>query len=205
MSVLERPLGASLAQRPFVERLPRRRRKTAWVAAVICPLLLTLGQRALGSSVPPAAILFVTLLVVVVVALLDGLRPALAAIVTGLIAQEVLFEFPYGSLSNHEPAQISIFVVFVVIRAGIGILVDELARHGALSPTQLRLARRHPSPRIVPKGRPICSRLPSPRQAPTWSHRRRRAERNPSTIRLVVQADAASRAHSMSSYLTASG
>ena len=120
--------GASLAHRPFAERLPRRRRKTAWVAAVLCPLLLTLGQRALGRSVPPATTLFVILLVVVVVALLGGVRAALAAIVTGLIAQEVLFEFPYGSLNNHEPAQISVLVVFVVIGAGIGILVDELGR-----------------------------------------------------------------------------
>src|SRR5882672_3454595 len=128
MSVLERLVGASLTQRPFAERLPRRRRKTAWVAAVVAPLLLTLGQRALGSSVPPAAVLFVTLLVVVVVAQLGGVRPALAAIVTGLVAQEVLFEFPYGSLSNRQPAQISILVVFVVIGAGIGILIDELAQ-----------------------------------------------------------------------------
>jgi signal transduction histidine kinase len=128
MSVPERAIGASLAQRPFAERLPRRRRKTAWVAAVLFPLLLTLGQRALGSSVPPATTLFVILLVVVVVALLGGVRPALAATLTGLIAQEVLFEFPYGSLNNHEPAQVSVLVVFVVIGAGIGILVDELAR-----------------------------------------------------------------------------
>src|SRR5437016_710994 len=54
MSVRERLVGASLTQRPFAERLPRRRRKTAWVTAVVAPVLLTLGQRALGSSVPPA-------------------------------------------------------------------------------------------------------------------------------------------------------
>ena len=128
MSVRERLVGASLAQRPFAERLPRRRRKTAWIIAVLAPLLLTLGQRALGSSVPPATVLFVTLLVVVVVALLGGVRPALVAIVSGLAAQEVLFEFPYGSLNNRTPAQISILVVFVVIGAGLGTLVDELTR-----------------------------------------------------------------------------
>jgi signal transduction histidine kinase len=140
MGALERLVGASLTQRPFAERLPRRRRRTAWVAAVVVPLLLTLGQRAIGSSVPPAAVLFVTLLVVVVVALLGGARPALAAIVTGLVAQEVLFEFPYGSLSNRRPAQISILVVFVVIGAGIGILVDELARLHAEQAALRRLA-----------------------------------------------------------------
>ena len=127
MSALER-LGASSAQRPFAERLPRRRRKTAWGIAVVAPLLITLGARVLGSSVPPATILFATLLVVVVVALIGGVRPAFTAIVVGLLAQEVFFTFPYGSLTNRQPAQLSVLVVFVVIGAGIGILVDELAR-----------------------------------------------------------------------------
>jgi uncharacterized protein YoaH (UPF0181 family) len=95
---------------------------------VAAPLLITLGARALGSSVPPATTLFVTLLVVVLGALLGGARPALAAIAVGLVAQEVLFSFPYGSLTNHKPAQISVLVAFVAIGAGIGILVDELAR-----------------------------------------------------------------------------
>jgi signal transduction histidine kinase len=128
MMALERLFGASSAQRPFAERLPRRRRKTAWVVAVVAPLLITLGARLLGSSVPPATTLFATLFVVMVTALIGGTYPALAAIVVGLVAQEVLFTFPYGSLTDHRPAQISVLVVFVVIGAGIGILVDELAR-----------------------------------------------------------------------------
>jgi signal transduction histidine kinase len=128
MNALKRLVGASSAQRPFAERLPRRRRKTAWATAVVAPLLITLGARALGSSVPPATTLFVTLLAVVVVALIGGARPAFTAIVVGLLAQEVLFTFPYGSLTNREPAQVSVLVVFVVTGAGIGILVDELAR-----------------------------------------------------------------------------
>jgi signal transduction histidine kinase len=121
-------LGAWSARRPFAARLPRRRRRAAWVIAVAAPLLITLGSRVLGSSVPPATILFVTLLVVVVVALIGGVGPAFTAIVVGLLAQEVFFTFPYGSLSNRKPAQLSVLVVFVVIGAGIGILVDELAR-----------------------------------------------------------------------------
>jgi signal transduction histidine kinase len=128
MSALERLVGASSAQRPFAERLPRRRRKTAWVVAVVAPLLITLGARVIGSSVPPATVLFVTLLVVVVVALIGGGRPAFAAILVGLLAQEVFFTFPYGSLTDRKPGQLSVLVVFVVIGGGIGILVDELAR-----------------------------------------------------------------------------
>jgi signal transduction histidine kinase len=118
----------SSAQRPFAERLPRRRRKTAWGIAVVAPLLITRGAHVLGSSVPPATTLFVTLLVVVVAALFGGAGPALMAVVVGLLAQEVFFTFPYGSLTNRKPAQASVLVVFVIIGAGIGLLVDELAR-----------------------------------------------------------------------------
>jgi signal transduction histidine kinase len=128
MSALERPADASSGRRPFAERLPRRRRRTAWVIAVAGPLLVTIGARLIGSSIPPATILFVTLLVVVLVALIGGAGPALTVVVVGLVAQEVFFSFPYGSLTNREPAQAAILIVFVLIGAGVGILVDELAR-----------------------------------------------------------------------------
>jgi signal transduction histidine kinase len=128
MRAPERLLGDSSVQRPFAERLPRRRRRTAWVVAVVAPILITLGERLLGSSVPPATTLFVTLLVVVFAALIGGAPPAFTAILVGLVAQEVFFSFPYGSLANRKPVQLSVLVVFVVIGAGIGLLVDELAR-----------------------------------------------------------------------------
>ncbi|MDX6476007.1 MAG: hypothetical protein QOH95_1518 [Gaiellaceae bacterium] len=128
------------AQRPFAERLPRRRSKTAWGIALVVPALITLGARLLGSSVPPATTLFVTLLVVVLAALIGGFGPALTAIVAGLLGQEVFFTFPYGSLNDHRPAQISVLVVFVAIGAGIGILVDELARLTAEQTALRRIA-----------------------------------------------------------------
>jgi signal transduction histidine kinase len=128
MRALERLIGALSTKRPFAERLPRRRRKTAWIGAVVAPLLITLGARTLGSSVPPVTLLFALLLVVVVVALIGGVRAAFTTIAVSLLAQEVVFGFPYGSLSDHEPAQFSVLVVFVVVGGGIGILVDELAR-----------------------------------------------------------------------------
>jgi signal transduction histidine kinase len=123
-----RLVGALSTKRPFADRLPRRRREAAWFGAVVAPLLLTRGSRSLGSSVPPVSLLFGLLLVVVVVALVGGARAAITAVVASLLAQEVFFGFPYGSLSDHKPAQLSVLVVFVVVGAGIGILVDELAR-----------------------------------------------------------------------------
>jgi signal transduction histidine kinase len=135
-----RALGPSSAQRLVADRLPRRRRRTAWVVAVVVPVLVALGARGLGSSVPPATTLFVSLLVVVLVALIGGVGPGLTAIAAGLVSQEVFFSFPYGSLSNHRPAQLSVLVVFMVIGAGIGLLADELARLTAEQTALRRIA-----------------------------------------------------------------
>jgi signal transduction histidine kinase len=78
--------------------------------------------------VPPASVLFATLLVVVAVALLGGARPALTAVAVGLLAQEILYSFPYGSLADHKPAQLSVLIEFVVVGVVVGILVDALNR-----------------------------------------------------------------------------
>jgi signal transduction histidine kinase len=131
----------SVPHRPFAERLPLRRRKTAWLIAVVFPLLLTVAQRLIGrTDLPPTTTLFGTLLVVVIVALVGGVRPALTAIAVGLLAQVALFMSPYGSLNNHVPAQLSVLVVFVLIGVGIGILVDELARVTAEQTALKRIA-----------------------------------------------------------------
>jgi signal transduction histidine kinase len=114
------------AQRLFSARLPRRRPKIAWGVAVLAPVVITLAGRDL--NVPPATVLFVTLLAVLAAALIGGVRPALMTIAISLLAQWAFFSFPYGVLSDHEPEQLFVLVVFVVIGAGVGILVDELAR-----------------------------------------------------------------------------
>jgi signal transduction histidine kinase len=127
MQALGRPIGASSTQWRFAERLPRRRRRAAWALALGGPLLIAAVARELGSSIPPATTLFVTLLVVIFVALIGGARASTTAIAVALVSQEVLFSFPYGSLKDRHPAQISVLLVFVIIGLGIGVLVDELA------------------------------------------------------------------------------
>jgi signal transduction histidine kinase len=112
----------------LAERLPHQHRRAAWAFAVAAPLAITLGARLLGSTAPPATSLFVTLLAVMVTALIGGAPPALTATAVGLLSQEVLFSFPYGSLTDREPTQLSVLVAFVVIGGAIGILVDELTR-----------------------------------------------------------------------------
>jgi signal transduction histidine kinase len=126
VSALKRLAPASLGRRWFAVRLPKRRPRMAWVTAIAGPALITLASRLVGSSIPPASALLSILLVVVIVALLGGWRPALTAVAVGLAAQEILFSFPYGSLNDHEPAQLSVLVAFVAIGTAVGILVDEL-------------------------------------------------------------------------------
>jgi signal transduction histidine kinase len=129
MSALGRVLGAFPPHCPFAQWLLRRRRTAAWLVAVAAPLAITLAQRVIGpSSVPPVADLFLMLLATLVAALFGGVRPALAAVAVGLLAQEVVFGFPYASLDNHVPAQASVLIVWVAIGVGIGLLVDELRR-----------------------------------------------------------------------------
>jgi two-component system sensor histidine kinase KdpD len=109
-------------------RLPGRHPAAAWRLAVIGPVLITLAGRLAGSSIPPASILFSTQVVVVIVALLGGVLPSLLAILFGVLAQESLFDFPYGSLSDHRPAQLTVLAGFVTIGVVIGVLVDRLTR-----------------------------------------------------------------------------
>jgi signal transduction histidine kinase len=108
--------------------LRSRRRDVAWALAVVGPTLVTAGSRWAGPSVPPASVLFLTMLIVLCVALLGGARPALTAVVAGLVAQEVFFGFPYGSLDAHQPAQLSVLVAFVIVGAVVGTQVGELGR-----------------------------------------------------------------------------
>jgi signal transduction histidine kinase len=127
MEALGRLMGASSTKRRFAERLPRRRKDMAWAVAFGGPFLIAVAERLVGSAIPPATTLFVTLLVVIFVALIGGARASSTAVAVALISQEVLFSFPYGSLNDRHAAQVSVLVVFVVLGVGIGVLVDELA------------------------------------------------------------------------------
>jgi signal transduction histidine kinase len=140
VDALRRLTGAWSRQRLSAVRLPQRRRRVAWALAVVAPIAIAVGSRLARPSIPPASILFSTLLVVVGVALLGGARTALAAVLVGLLAQEVFFGFPYGSLRDHKPAQLSILVEFVLVGAVVGLLVDQLTRLTAEQTALRRLA-----------------------------------------------------------------
>jgi signal transduction histidine kinase len=109
-------------------RLPRRRPAAAWVLAVAGPALITLGWLPFRSFLGPASFLFTTLVAVVAVGLLGGARPALMAVVLGLLSGAYFFAPPYGSLRADRPGDLVALVAFIVVGGAVGILVDDLAR-----------------------------------------------------------------------------
>jgi signal transduction histidine kinase len=100
----------------------------AWVIAIAGPVLMTLAALPFRSYLGSAGLLFATLLVVVGVALIGGARPAVAAVVVGVLAEEAIFARPYGRLVAHTPADVIVLVAFVVVAGAVGILVDLLGR-----------------------------------------------------------------------------
>jgi signal transduction histidine kinase len=96
--------------------------------AVAGPVLITAASLPFKAPIGPAGILFTTMLIVVAVALMGGAGPALTSVVVGVLAQEILFSRPYGSLRVHHPADVVVPVAFVVVAGAVGIMVDELRR-----------------------------------------------------------------------------
>ena len=75
----------------WLRRRSPARRVAAWVLAVAGPVLLTLGALPWRSSVVLGGFLFAMMLVVIVAAALGGARPALAAVVLGVLARVLFF------------------------------------------------------------------------------------------------------------------
>jgi signal transduction histidine kinase len=107
----------------------RRSRGTlVWAAALAGPVLMTLAALPFRTYIGSAGLLFATLLVVVGVALIGGARPAIAAVVVGVVAEEGIFAHPQGQLVAHTTTDVIVLVAFVVVAAAVGILVDLLGR-----------------------------------------------------------------------------
>jgi signal transduction histidine kinase len=108
--------------------LPRQRRAVAWVLAVVGPALITVGWLPFRPSLGLASFLFGALLAVVAVGMLGGARPALAAVVLGMLSGAFFFAPPHGSLRVDKPGDLVALVVFLVVGSAVGILIDNLAR-----------------------------------------------------------------------------
>ncbi len=121
MPVRRRLLGLLSRQQPPA------RRAGVWLAAVLGPVGLAVALLPIRSGLGLAGYLFAALLLVIAIALLGGLRPALACVLLGFLSGAFFFAHP------HERARVYLrldnvpLVGFVVVGATIAILVHELA------------------------------------------------------------------------------
>jgi two-component system sensor histidine kinase KdpD len=110
--------------------LPARRRGAAWILAFLAPIVLALALLPLRSSLGIAGELFGMLLAIVLVAVVGGLRPAVASIVAGFLLADFLYTRPYYSLRVGQLVDVVALVVFAVVAVVIGALVDVLTLQG---------------------------------------------------------------------------
>jgi len=111
-------------------RLPARRRQTAWLLALVLPVLLALALLPLRSSLGVAGELFCMLLGITFVAVVGGWRPAVAATVWAFLLTDFLYTRPYYSLRVNQLVDVVALVAFAVVGGVVGTLVDVLTRQG---------------------------------------------------------------------------
>jgi signal transduction histidine kinase len=123
-------IGAVPARRRLLGLLLRQqsplRRAAVWALGVAGPLLLALALVPVRARLGLAGYLFCALLVVIAVALMGGLRQALAAVVVGFLAGAFFFAAPYNSLRVYLRLDNVPLIGFLVVGATIGILVQAL-------------------------------------------------------------------------------
>jgi two-component system sensor histidine kinase KdpD len=108
------------------QRSPTRR-VVAWALAIAGPLVLTLAALPLRSSSVLGGFLFCMMLVVIAAAAVGGARPALTAVVLGVLAGE-FFAPPFESLHVDLRPDVISLVVFAGVGAVVAILIGELAQ-----------------------------------------------------------------------------
>jgi two-component system sensor histidine kinase KdpD len=126
------PEPSAIGQPPPRRRvgLPARRRATAWVLALLAPVVLALVLLPVRESLGIAGELFGMLLAIVLVAVVGGWRPALLSTAVGFLLADFLYTRPYYSLRVGQAVDVVALGVFVVVAIVIGGLVDILARQG---------------------------------------------------------------------------
>ena len=112
----------------WLRRRSLARRVAAWALAVGGPALLTLASLPLRSSLVLGGFLFSLILVVIAVAVLDGVLPALTAVVLGVLVRVVFFAPPF--VSSHAGLQPNLVSLsgFAIVGAVVAILIGELAK-----------------------------------------------------------------------------
>ena len=106
----------------------RRRVVTGWLLAVLVPGALGLGLHLTRDSHALATVVLVLLSGTVLVALVGGLRPAVAAALLGGLLSNVLFTRPYGTLRIDSELDLVTVLVQVLVAVAVATAVDRAAR-----------------------------------------------------------------------------
>lgn len=111
-------------------QLSPRRRTTSWLLALLAPPALAAALSPARSSLGLPGALFCVLLPVLLTALVGGIRPALLATTTGVLATDYFFTTPYHSLRVDRLLDLVALIAFACVATTIGLLVDILAGRG---------------------------------------------------------------------------
>jgi two-component system sensor histidine kinase KdpD len=108
--------------------LGRRREARGWAGALVLPVLLTLAT--VGTEGPDrlalAEMLFLS--ATVAVALVGGLRPALASALLGFLLLNWNYTEPIGRLTIARPVDVVALLVYVGVAVAVAAVVDRAAR-----------------------------------------------------------------------------
>lgn len=110
--------------------LPPLRRRTAWVAALAAPVVLTLILTPFRHSLGLTGALLFDLLAIIAAALLGGTLPALLATLAAVLLSDYYFTVPLHTLRVGNAVDVVALITFAIVAAAVGGLVDLLTRQG---------------------------------------------------------------------------
>ncbi len=125
------PPPAIRVEMPRPMTLSRRRRIGGWTAALIGPASLTVVLAGLRHHVSLPADLLLFLLLVVIVAAIGGLRPALVAVVSGVLLANYYFTPPLHKFTISEGENLLALAVFLIVAGVVSVLVAVADRRAA--------------------------------------------------------------------------
>lgn len=106
----------------------RRRLALGWVLAVLVPAVVALVLHLTREAHALATVALLLLAGTVLVALVGGLRPAVASAVLSGVLSNVLFTEPYGTLRIDSELDVVTVLVQVAVAVGVSTAVDRAAR-----------------------------------------------------------------------------
>jgi len=135
VSVLDGLASARLRQRPVALQA------IAWLLTVVGPALLTVAARPLHSALLQGGFLFAALLLVIAIAVVGGIRPALAALVLTIVARVFFFTPPFitNRAAIMPPGMVSL-IGFAIAGVAVSTLIESFAQLAAEQAALRRVA-----------------------------------------------------------------